>query len=129
MKVTEKKKGKTKMKKIKFILLTLCIFLLPLAAFADTGAEPEFFTWTSILTVGGATAVVALFVQLTKGLGVIAKIPTQIYSYIVAVIVLLAATIFTGGLTVSSAVLTLVNGLVVSLAANGAYGAIARVKN
>ena len=116
------------MKKIKLILLTLCIFLLPLAAFADTGAEPEFFTWTSLFIVGGATAVVALFVQLTKGLGVIAKIPTQIYSYIVAVIVLLAATIFTGGITVSSAVLTLVNGLVVSLAANGAYGAIARVK-
>lgn len=119
------------MKRTMFWVLAACLCLLPLAAFAETEvvSEPEFFSWASLLTVSGATAVVTLFVQLTKELGFVAKIPTQLYSYLVAVLVLLAATIFTGGMTLSSAVLTVVNGLVVSLASNGAYAAIAKVKS
>lgn len=119
------------MKRTMFWALVTCLCLIPLAVFAEseTVTEPEFFSWASLLTVSGATAVVTLFVQLTKGLGVIEKLPTQLYSYFIAVLVLLAATVFTGGLTLSSAVLTLVNGLVVSLASNGAYEAIAKAKH
>lgn len=119
------------MKRTMFLVLAVCLCLLPLAVFAETeaAAEPEFFSWASLLTVSGATAVVTLFVQLTKELGFIAKIPTQLYSYLIAILVLLASTIFTGGMTISSAALTLVNGLVVSLASNGAYAAIAKVKS
>lgn len=119
------------MKRTMFWALAACLCFVPLAVFAEveTVTEPEFFSWASLLTVSGATAVVTLFVQLTKGLGVIEKLPTQLYSYLIAVLVLLAATVFTGGLTLSSAVLTLVNGLVVSLASNGAYEVIAKVKH
>lgn len=119
------------MKRTMFWALAACLCLVPLAVFAEaeTVTEPEFFSWASLLTVSGATAVVTLFVQLTKGLGVIEKLPTQLYSYLIAVLVLLAATVFTRGLTLSSAVLTLVNGLVVSLASNGAYEVIAKVKH
>ena len=85
----------------------------------------EFFTWTTLATYAGATAAVGLITQLFKGVGFIDKIPTRITSYAIALVVLLAATFFTGGLTLESGVLCVVNAVVVSLASNGAYDALA----
>ena len=87
----------------------------------------EFFTWTTLATYAGATAAVGLITQLFKGVGFIDKIPTRITSYAIALVVLLAATFFTGGLTLESGVLCVVNAVVVSLASNGAYDALAGV--
>lgn len=88
----------------------------------------EFFTWAVLLTYAGATLATSLVTQLIKGLGFIDKIPTRITSYAIALVVLLAATFFTGGLTLESGVLCVVNAVVVSLASNGAYDAVARNK-
>ena len=84
----------------------------------------EFLTWTSLATHTGATLATALITQLLKGVGPIDRIPTRLFSYIVALIVLLTATFFTGDLTVDSSVLCIVNAAIVSLAANGAFDAV-----
>lgn len=83
--------------------------------------ELNFFDWTTLATFAGATAIVAIITQLIKEVGFIKKIPTQLLSYIIALIVLYPAFYFTGQLNVSTAVLILFNGIVVSLAANGGY--------
>lgn len=81
----------------------------------------EFFTWETLLTYSGATLVTTLITQLLKGVGFIDKLPTRVFSYIVALAVMLLALIFTGTLTLASAGLCIVNAVVVSLAANGAF--------
>ena len=62
----------------------------------------EFFTWAVLLTYAGATLATSLVTQLIKGVGFIDKIPTRLTSYIIALVVLIAATFFTGGLTLVS---------------------------
>ena len=89
----------------------------------------EFFTWAVLLTYAGATLATSLITQLIKGLGFIDKIPTRITSYAIALVVLLAATFFTGGLTLESGVLCIVNAVVVSLASNGAFDAVTAKKS
>lgn len=84
----------------------------------------EFFTWTMLATYAGAVLGTTLVTQLLKGAGFIKRIPTQLFSYLVAVVLLLAATGFTGSLTVESGALCLINAVVVSLASNGAFEAI-----
>ena len=84
----------------------------------------EFFTWAGLATYAGATLATTFFTQLLKGIGFIDKIPTRIFSYLIALIILVAATFFTGAFAVDSAVLCLVNAVVVSLAANGAFDAM-----
>jgi len=84
----------------------------------------DFFTWTILATYAGATLATTLVTQLLKGIGFIDRIPTRIFSYVVALIILLAATFFTGALTWDAAVLCVVNAVVVSLAANGAFDAV-----
>ena len=86
----------------------------------------EFFTWATLLTYAGATLATTLVTQLLKGIGFIDKIPTRIFSYVVALILLLGATFFTGTLTWETAALCLVNAVVVSLAANGAFDAVSK---
>lgn len=86
----------------------------------------EFFTWAVLLTYAGATLATSLVTQLIKGVGFIGKIPTRLTSYVIALVVLVAATFFTGGLTLEAGALCVINAAVVSLAANGAYDAIAR---
>lgn len=121
------------MKKLKRWLILLAVIMLlatPAIALADAesgaGADTttEFFTWSLLATYAGAVAATALIVQMTKGIGFIDRIPTRIYSYIIAVVILLTATYFIGGMTWSQAGLCLVNAAVVSLASNGAYGAV-----
>lgn len=86
----------------------------------------EFVTWTTLATYGGALAMVMVLTQLTKGLT--KKIPTQLWSYILSILVLYPAMYFTGQLTADMAVLTLFNAAIISLAANGGYEAVHRIK-
>ena len=88
----------------------------------------EYSAWTTLATYAGATLATSLITQLIKGLGFIDKIPTRITRYAIALVVLLAATFFTGGLTLEAGALCVINAVVVSLAANGAYDAVARNK-
>jgi hypothetical protein len=81
----------------------------------------ELFSWGILATYAGAMLATNLITQIFKGVGFLDRIPTRIFSYVVALIVLLAAHFFTDGLTWESAALSLVNSVVISLASNGAY--------
>ena len=87
----------------------------------------EFFTWEMLGTYAGCTAAVGIVTQLIKGVPGIVKIPTQFVSYAVAVVVMLCATGFTTGITADTAVLTVFNAAVVSLASNGAHAAAVKM--
>lgn len=89
----------------------------------------EFFTWSALGTYAGATLAVTLITQLIKGIGWIDKIPTRITSYVVALIVLIAAAAVAGELTWATAGLAIINAVVVALAANGAYDGITEIKS
>lgn len=84
----------------------------------------EFFTWAMLGTYAGAVIATTLVTQLLKEINPIKKIPTRIFSYFVALILLLAALFFTGEWSASNAVLCLLNAVVVSLAANGGFEAV-----
>lgn len=81
----------------------------------------EFFSWTMLGSYAGAVAATSLITQFFKEVGFIARIPTRIFSYGVALLVLLGATYFGGGWSWASAALCLFNAAIVSLAANGGY--------
>lgn len=121
------------MKRILCFLLTLLLLFamaLPFAALAEettvvtvpdvNAGEP--FTWSYLATIAGAAAFTLLFVQLFKvPLDKVWKIPTRAFAYIVSLAVMIAATAFTTGLTVQSALLAAVNALVSALMAYGSY--------
>ena len=88
----------------------------------------EFFDWSILLTFTGAVLAVAILTQITKSILGIRKLPTQLWSYVLAVVIQIAAHYFTGDLNMSSAALVLINAALVSLAANGGYSAIDRIK-
>ena len=87
----------------------------------------EFVTWELLGTYAGAMAMVGVITQLTKNIKFISAVPTQLWSYILALIVMYAANFFLGLLTPSNAVLTLFNAVLVSLGANGGYEGITRL--
>lgn len=123
------------MKKIlTFTLVVMLMLLVAVPVMADTvGDDPafpqDFFTWSTLLTYAGAVLMTTLVTQLLKGVGFIDKIPTRLFAYIVALILLIAATYFTGGLTVEAAALCAVNAAVVALAASGAFDTIKQIRN
>lgn len=88
----------------------------------------EFLNWHFLTEYAGALMAVMLITQLIKNIWVLKKLPVQMVSYITALAVLYPANFFTGQLTWSSAVLILLNGLIVALAANGGYEAINNMK-
>lgn len=92
----------------------------------------QFIDWSYLGTFAGVVTVVSLIVQLTKGLVDKSplKMPTQLYSYMIAVVVIWLVEIFGAGgdgLTLSEAVLSFFNGLIVSVASNGSYDMIKKV--
>lgn len=119
------------MKKIVcFLFALLLLFALPIAALAEEAPPAELpeastaepFTWSYLATIAGAAAFMLLFVQLFKvPLDKVWKIPTRAFAYIVSLAVMLAATAFTTGLTVQTALLAAVNALVAALMAYGSY--------
>lgn len=88
----------------------------------------DFFTWNLLGTYSGAILAVTIVTQFVKGIAFIDRIPTRFVCWIVAVIVLILAQLFTASLSWSSAVMTLLNAVVVSLASNGTYDLCADVR-
>lgn len=86
----------------------------------------EFFTWTMLMTYSGAALATALVTQFIKNIGALSEVRTQIVSYVVALVVLVGGTFFTGALTWESAALCILNAIVVSFASNGAYDAVSK---
>ena len=121
------------MKKPRLLLLYLCILfiliavpLIALATDADTGAaeetKAELYTWEYLATYAGATAATLLFVQFTKRLvDKIKKFHTQLYTFMIALIILTLATHFTQGYTLENVLLILPNAALVGMAAYGSY--------
>ena len=55
----------------------------------------HFFTWGDLVTYGGAVMAVLIITEFTKDLPGIRKIPTRIWAYLVALVLLVPAAIFT----------------------------------
>ena len=88
----------------------------------------EFFNWTMLGSYAGAAAAVGVLTQISKNIPGIRCIPTQLWSYMLALATLLLAMSFDGGFTAEGAVLAAFIAAVVSLAANGGYAAAERLK-
>lgn len=120
------------MKKV-FTFLLLFLFLFPVAAMAEAIAEVAVeivaseiptnpVSWEQLATIGGAAMATMLIVQLLKlPLDKVWKIPTRIIVFVIAFIILILATYFTKGLDWSTALLTVINAVIVALTAMGGY--------
>lgn len=84
----------------------------------------EFFSWATLGTYAGAVLATTLITQLIKGIGFIDRIPTRIVAYVIALIVLLITNAVTGTLDLATAGLSVINAVIVALAANGGYDAL-----
>lgn len=87
----------------------------------------QFFTWGVLATFAGCATATAVITQFIKNLKPFKNAATQWVSYGIALVLLFAATYFTGGLTGPLAALIPFNAILIALAANGAYSAITRV--
>jgi hypothetical protein len=83
----------------------------------------DWITWNTLMTFGGAVAVVTLVSQFLKdALDQAFKLPTRLLVLVIAWIVLLARdAVLTGGLTWSGAFLDFLNGFLVALTAMGTH--------
>ena len=87
----------------------------------------SFFDWGMLGTFAGAAAATGIVTQAVKG--IFQKIPTQLVSYVIAVVILGLATAATGGaFDWTGWALVPLNAVVVSLSANGGFEAIKRVQ-
>lgn len=103
------------------VCVLLMVFALPALA-EGTSETVQAYDWTSLGTVAGATAATLMIVQLIKApLDRLWKIPTRLVVYLIALVLMLVAQAFTGGLTWESGLLAAVNAAVVALSAYGAY--------
>ena len=79
----------------------------------------EFLTWEVLLTFTGLVTTTYMVTEFTKAIPLISKIPTKYWSYLIALILLFAVNIVTGSFRYEDIVLYLLNGIPVSLSANG----------
>lgn len=86
----------------------------------------SFFTWPMLATLAGATTTVGVLTQFFKD--AFDRLPTQWLSYIISLVVLGLATLFTGGADVSAWALVPFNAVIVSTSANGAFAVVQRAK-
>ena len=84
---------------------------------------PEaFFAWEQLATYGGATVATMLFVQFTKELPGVKKLPTRFWAFIVAAVLMILATVFTAPeITPAVILITVVNAVIVAMASCGEY--------
>ncbi len=105
----------------KFLLVSLMLLLVPTIALAE-GEVTEPFTWEYLVTVAGASAFTLLVVQFLKlPLDKVWKIPTRLLVYVIALLVMMVATVFTTGLTWQNALLAFCNAFIAALTAMGTY--------
>lgn len=99
------------------------LMLLPVSAWAQEGGTAmQAHTWQSLGTMAGATAATLMIVQLFKApLDRIWKIPTRLVVYLTALVLMLTAQHFSGGLNMENVLLAAVNAVMVALSAYGTY--------
>lgn len=80
------------------------------------------WTWAYLATIAGATAATLLIVQFLKvPLDKVWKIPTRLFVYLIALVIMVIATAFTSGITLNSFLLSVLNAFIVALTAYGSY--------
>lgn len=84
----------------------------------------DFVTWAGLGSYAGAVTITTIVTQFLKKIPGINRMNSQLLAFIVAVLILEASVVFSGGWQFETAVLSLVNAVVVALAANGTYDAI-----
>ena len=85
----------------------------------------RFLTWGDLATYGGAVMAVLIITEFTKDLPGIRRIPTRLWAYLVALVLLTAAAVFTADtIRAQDILLCLVNGVIVAMAAVGSFHAI-----
>ena len=116
-----------------FACILLFLLLLPVMALGEALVEVATeivaaeiptnpVSWEQLATIGGAAMATMLIVQLLKlPLDKVWKIPTRIIVFVIAFAVLILATYFTQGLTWNTALLTVINAVIVALTAMGGY--------
>ena len=115
----------------RFILAFLIVF--PVTAIAEALVEVATevvaseiptnpVSWAQLATIGGAAMATMLIVQLLKlPLDKVWRIPTRIIVFVISFVVLILATYFTQGLDWNTALLTVINAVIVALTAMGGY--------
>ncbi len=82
----------------------------------------EFLTWEYLGTFAGVVAAVTMIVQFLKlPMDRVWKIPTRFLVFIIALVLLFTVQYFTGEITADVAALTIINAVVVTMAALGTY--------
>lgn len=115
------------MKKFIFCLVVLMMMVTGVVAMPVEPTVPrevvEMIDWAYLGTSAGAIAMTLLIVQLLKApLDKIFHIPTRAFVYMVALLLMLAAAAFTGGIAgVGDILLIAINAVGVALSAMGAY--------
>lgn len=86
----------------------------------------EFVSWGVLSSQAGSLAMVVVITQFTKNIKFISKIPTQLWSFFVALAVIYPAYYFTGKLSSANAFLVPLNAVITSLSASGGFSALNR---
>lgn len=79
----------------------------------------EFLTWEVLLTFTGLVTTTYMVTEFTKEIPLINKIPTKHWSYLIALILLVSVNLVSGTFRYEDILLYLLNGIPVSLSANG----------
>lgn len=87
----------------------------------------EFFSWEMLGSCAGAALAVGVLTQITKEIPGVKRLPTQLWSYLLALATLVLAMVFGPGFSAQGMMLALFNAAIVSLSANGGYSAIERI--
>lgn len=87
----------------------------------------EFLTWDVIGTFVGFASAVALLTEFSKVFKLLEKIPTQIVSFVIAIIIMVVFKLATGEFKAVDIVLYVINSVGASLTSNGAYDAVKRI--
>lgn len=87
----------------------------------------EFLDWTIIGTVTGFILAVVLLTEFIKNIPFLKNVPTQLVSFVIAMIVMLAYKTAMSEFVWTDFVLYILNSVGASLAANGGYDAIKKI--
>ena len=85
-----------------------------------------YFSWEFIGTLAGCTAATALITEFLKA--IFDKLPTQLLSYIIAVVLMIGAAVFTSNFSLQSLLIIPINAVIVSFASNGSFDAVKNIK-
>ena len=85
----------------------------------------HFFTWGDLVTYGGAVMAVLIITEFTKDLPGIRRIPTRFWAYLVALVLMVPAIVFTAdAIRAEDVLLCLVNAVLVAMAAVGSFHSV-----